>query len=86
MSENTFCLPNSFLTQLGEFTNGYVLVTVNENGEFESFVNTPTPVVKLALGKFIGMLAATLEGATEESFSDIMLDNEMDSGEETAIA
>lgn len=63
MSKLPFKLPKSFLTQLNEFTTGYALVTVNEEGQFESFIASDTPAIRLGLTKFVGMLADTLDEA-----------------------
>ena len=60
-SPNSFKLPKSFLTQLGEFTTGYLLISVNESGEFETFIHYDGPVVHLGMLKFARMIIDTLD-------------------------
>lgn len=45
-SSNVFKLPEAFLTQLNEFTNGYYLVTVNNKNEFETYFEFPDPLTE----------------------------------------
>lgn len=49
MKKVPFKLPESFLNQLNEFTNGYYLVTVNEDMNFETFFEFPSQVVEEGL-------------------------------------
>ena len=66
----SFKLPKSFLSQLGEFTTGYVLVSVNEEGEFETFIKADSPALRLALGRFITLLSDRLEEELACSFGE----------------
>lgn len=66
---NSFKLPQSFLSQLGEFTTGYFLVTVNEQGQFETFVQADNPVTRLGVLKFTGMVLETLESNLGQTMS-----------------
>ena len=68
-SPNSFKLPPAFLSQLGEFTTGYFLVTVNEQGQFETFVQSDNPVTRLGLLKFTGMILDTLESSLEQTMN-----------------
>lgn len=89
-SPNSFKLPQSFLSQLGEFTTGYFLVTVNEKGEFETFVQADNPVTRLGVLKFTGMILDTLESSLEQTMSspkpdthtDIQITDDDDDGED----
>ena len=48
-NKKPFKLPKAFLNQLNEYTNGYYLVTVNENMEFETHFNFPNELVQLGI-------------------------------------
>ena len=67
---NSFKLPQSFLSQLNEFTTGYLLVTVNEAGEFETFVKADAPVTRLGLVKFSEMLSQSLADSLDQVMSN----------------
>ena len=83
-NRSNFRLPRSFLTQLGEFTNGYLLVTVNEAGQFEVHMQADSPVVRLGLARFSTMLSDTINTAVDggagelQPPEDIRADNEGD--------
>ena len=47
-----FSLPKSFLTQLGEYTRGYILLVCNEQGELFAHEAYDNPVIKLGLINF----------------------------------
>jgi len=66
MATPSFKLPKSFLTQLGEFSHGYVLIVVNEQGEFESFMQADTPAVRLGIIRFAEIVAGKLNATLEE--------------------
>lgn len=70
----TFKLPSSFISQLGEFTTGYVLITVNEGGEFETFIQADTPAIKLGLNKFLTVVTDTLDNEIASSFTNKTID------------
>lgn len=81
-NQSSFKLPKSFLSQLDEFTMGYVLVTVNEDGEFEVFVNTDNPVTKLGLSKFVGLVADNLNNEDNMLLNPFNQDEEHESPDE----
>lgn len=56
-----FKLPESFLNQLEEFTNGYHLVIVDENMAIESYSNFPTEIVALGVINHLDIEAAKLQ-------------------------
>ena len=66
----SFKLPQSFLSQLNEFTLGYVLVTINEAGEFETFVRAENPMTRVALVKFTELMSDTLSQSLEDSVAN----------------
>jgi hypothetical protein len=47
-----FSIPESFLTQLGEYTRGYMLLVCNERGELYAHESYDNPVIKLGLINF----------------------------------
>ena len=56
MEENSnnrgFMIPKSFLSQLGEYTQGYMLVVCNERGDLYVHESFDNPVIKIGLIKF----------------------------------
>ena len=50
--DHGFMIPNSFLTQLGEYTRGYMLLVCNEKGELYAHESYDNPVIKLGLINF----------------------------------
>jgi len=50
-----FMIPESFLTQLSEYTRGYVLLVCNEKGELYAHEAFDNPVIKLGLINFGGL-------------------------------
>jgi hypothetical protein len=50
-----FSIPETFLTQLGEYTRGYMLLVCNEKGELYAHEAYDNPVIKLGLINFGNM-------------------------------
>lgn len=50
--DHGFMIPNSFITQLGEYTRGYMLLVCNEKGELYAHESYDNPVIKLGLINF----------------------------------
>ena len=76
-----FQLPESFLTQLEEFTNGYHLVVVDENMAIQSYSNFPTEIVALGVINHLEIESSRMQ---EDLRSDvtIMFGPEYDDEEE----
>ena len=53
-----FMIPESFLTSLGEYTRGYMLLVCNEKGELYAHEQYDNPVIKLGLVNFADMHAS----------------------------
>lgn len=71
MENPGFKLPKSFLTQLGEFTDGFMLITINDKGEFEVFQDLKTPVLRLGMLHFLDIFVDQLQdGLGETSKND----------------
>jgi hypothetical protein len=73
-----FKLPGSFLKQLAEFTDGYYMVTINSEGEFETFSNFPTPVSAMAILNFLDVES----GALQESIRQQAIERETNSDDD----
>jgi len=83
-----FMIPNSFITQLGEYTRGYMLLVCNEKGELYAHESYDNPVIKLGLINFGDMhITAALkhmhnmalkEEETIEGFDDESDENDDD--------
>lgn len=50
--DHGFMIPTSFLTQLGEYTRGYMLLVCNEKGELYAHEAYDNPVIKLGMINF----------------------------------
>jgi hypothetical protein len=60
--DHGFMIPNSFLTQLGEYTRGYMLLVCNEKGQLYAHEAYDNPVIKLGLINFADMhISASLK-------------------------
>jgi hypothetical protein len=66
-----FMLPESFLTQLSEYTRGYMLLVCNEKGELYAHEAYDNPVIKLGLINFADMhISATLSHMHNAAIND----------------
>lgn len=84
--ENThgFSIPETFLTQLGEYTRGYMLLVCNEKGELYAHEAYDNPVIKLGLINFGDMhISAALKHMHNMALKDEeeMMDGFEDDGE-----
>ena len=61
MKQDPFTLPPSFLNQLQEFTTGFYLVSLNENGEFNTHSYFPTPASAMALLNFLEVESGAMQ-------------------------
>jgi len=71
-NKKPFKLPKAFLNNLGEFTNGFYLIVVNEVGEFETFMNFPNEATELALLNFADIQSSTLQEIARQRALDDM--------------
>ena len=55
-----FTIPESFLTQLEEYTRGYMLLVCNDKGELYAHEAYDNPVIKLGLVNFGNMHTAAM--------------------------
>jgi hypothetical protein len=56
-----FVIPKSFLTQLNEYTRGFILIVCNEKGELYAHESYDNPVIKLGLTNFAEMHIAAAQ-------------------------
>lgn len=78
MSEQ-FELPQSFLTQLNEFSaGGYILIRMGEDGNPQVYVNFDNPIIAIGLIRYAQMWSSVLDEANENSVSESLIQNEED--------
>lgn len=90
MKKSPFKLPESFLNQLSEFTNGYYLVTVNEDMNFETYFEFPSQVVEegiinhidIEINDFQMQLRDNIQNRVEEMVEDEDEDEDLDGAED----
>lgn len=81
-----FKIPESFLTQLGEYTRGYMLLVCNEAGDLYIHEAYDNAVIKLGLINFADMhISAALThmhnmALKEEEYIDGVIENMDDKG------
>ena len=67
-----FKLPQAFLSQLEEFSNGYCLFLVNAEGEPEVYSSYPNPMVALGLTNFCHQYFNALNKAQQKGIQETM--------------
>lgn len=82
MKNNSFELPKSFLTQLNEFTKGYFLVTLDENGMFKTYADyNNNQSTELAIINYIDIYASSTQEAMRQDALSQILDEDPDNDE-----
>lgn len=77
MAKNSFIIPESFLKQLDEFSNGgYFLVTISDAGDPVIHCNFDTSIQALAIQKYISQWSNTVEDLQAENIRENMLTSE----------
>jgi len=71
-----FKLPQSFLNQLGEFTRGYYLITVNDQNEFETFFHHDDEVTEMALINYVDIQSGALQDMMRNQASEMQDDDD----------
>lgn len=78
-----FRLPDSFLNQLSEFSNGYYLVVVNDEMNVEAHYDFPNTVTALGLIQHLEIDTAKLQSELINSGMELGYDDEdLDDGPE----
>ena len=81
-----FTIPKSFLTQLGEYTRGYMLLVCNEKGELYAHETYDNPVIKLGIVNFAELHVDAIQkhmknmALREEESFDVEDSDDNDSG------
>jgi hypothetical protein len=80
--DKPFELPKSFLTQLEEFTCGFHLVTINEAGDFSTYVFYPNKLTELGLVNYMDIQSTTVQEVIRQKTVENQLfdEDEEDSG------
>lgn len=79
MAKNGFVIPESFLKQLNEFSNGgFFLVTISDAGDPVIHCNFDTSIQALAIQKYISQWSSTVEDLQAENIRENMLAPEGD--------
>lgn len=74
MSKSGFTIPESFLKQLNEFSNGgFFLVTISDEGDPVIHCNFDTSIQALAIQKYISQWSNTVEDLQVENIRENML-------------
>lgn len=82
MRNKPFKLPKSFLSQLDEFTEGYLLFVKN-NGTFETYGCYPDDSAELGLVNFADIQTGAMQEALRQAAIDAHSTEEDDEGEES---
>lgn len=80
-----FQLPNHLINQLVECSNGFFLVVLNQDQEFEVFQNLPTPLVQLGIANFLDIFSSGWSKGMRDPENGIigpLRDEEGDEGED----
>lgn len=56
-----FMIPQKFLSQLTEYSTGYILLVCNEKGELYAHEAYDSPIIKLGLVNFADMHVAAIQ-------------------------
>jgi hypothetical protein len=56
-----FMIPKKFLTQLAEYSTGYILLVCNDKGELYAHESYDNPVIKLGLVNFAEMHVTAIQ-------------------------
>lgn len=86
MRKTPFKLPKAILSQLNEFSKGFYLVTLNEAGNFDTYINYPEHATELAFMNFLDIQSNTFQEIVRLKSIEQKLKQEMgeDETDETA--
>lgn len=76
-----FELPVAFISQLKEFTNGFHLVIVNDEQDFETYSWHPNKAIEMALLNYIDIQSTALQEIIRQRTIDRELPNPGDEDE-----
>lgn len=76
-----FNIPKALLSQLNEFTSGYLLITVNEKGDFQLFIDGAEGLVTYSgLLNYAGMQVDCLMEQLHNKIAEQTITEESDDG------
>lgn len=73
-----FKLPEAFISQLKEFTNGFHLVIVNDEYDFDTYHWHPNKIVEMALLNYIDIQSTAVQEIIRQRTIESELPNEED--------
>lgn len=76
--QKPFQIPKAILSMLEECTTGFYLVSINENGEFDTHVYYPTPSAELSLINFVDIQST----AAQEILRHNVIEDNLDQDDE----
>lgn len=74
--QKSFKLPKTFITQLKEFTNGFVIIAIDQNQNFNEYQYFPNDVSEMAIINHMDVLSERLQEHLRASESVIEDDDE----------
>ena len=78
-----FKLPEAFLTSLREFTNGFHLVVVNSNSDFDTYSWNPNKLTEMAMMNYIDIQSTAMQEIIRQLTVERELPN--DDGDEPSV-
>lgn len=79
--KKSFRLPKAFLTQLKEFTNGFVIIAIDQNQNFNHYNHFPNDVAEMAIVNHMDVLSEQLQEHIRSSGALTSDDEEEDNDE-----
>lgn len=80
--DKPFKLPKAFLTQLEEFSNGFHLVTINDEGDFDTYFWYPNRLSELGLMNYMEIQSTAVQEIIRQRAAecDVSEEEEEDEG------
>lgn len=78
MKIKPFKLPKAILNMLEECTNGYYLVTIDDQHEFQTFVHHPNQVIELGLLNYVDLQSSAIQQVLRQK----AIDHSLEEGED----
>jgi hypothetical protein len=78
MAKKSFQIPESLLNQLNEFTNGFLLIAINDKREFEVYHKTDGVADYMGLVNFADIVSGQMQQSLREDDALDVNDDEED--------
>lgn len=65
--DTPFKFPNKLVNQIDEFSDGFFLVVINTEGEFEVFQTLDSPVKSMAMHNFLQIYTNNINAAMQDT-------------------